>query len=88
MDPNGRVVGSPQTNAPEITNRSHEYFGDDADVFAAGCVLFYMVVKTLPFKSSNFEDECYSRFLSEDKGHFWKIFAGIAKPTNEFKGNI
>lgn len=56
IDPNGRAVGSPQTNAPEITNCSHEYFGDDVDVFAIGCVLFYMVMKTLPFKSSNFKD--------------------------------
>lgn len=86
MDPKCRAVGSPQTNAPEITNCSHEYFGDDVDLFAAGCVLFYMVVKAPPFKSSNFKDECYSRFLSEDKADFWKIYAGLAKPSKEFKG--
>lgn len=57
-------------------------------MFAAGCVLFSMVMKTPPFKSSNFKDEYYSRFLNEDKTSFWKIFEGIAKPTKEFKGNF
>lgn len=88
MDPKCRAVGSPQTNAPEITNCSNEYFGDDVDLFAVGCVLFYMVIKAPPFKSSNFKDECYSRFFGEDKTDFWKIFSGLAKPSKEFKGTI
>lgn len=81
MDPNGRAVGSPMTNPPEITNCSQEYFGDDMDLFSTGCVLFYMIMKTPPFKSSNFKDEYYGRFLNEDKTDFWKIFSGIAKPS-------
>ena len=56
------------------------------DIFSAGCVLFYMIMKTPPFKSSNFKDEYYGRFLNEDKTDFWKIFSGIAKPGKEFKG--
>ena len=43
-------------------------------------------MKTPPFKSSNFKDEYYGRFLNEDKTDFWKIFSGIAKPSKEFKG--
>ena len=32
-------IGSPGYNAPEQIN-SHFYYADDADLFAAGCVLF------------------------------------------------
>jgi len=38
-------------NSPEISN-SDTYYGEDADLFASGCVLFQMVMNSAPFKSA------------------------------------
>ena len=62
-------VGSFKSNAPEVTNGHNEgvYHGDELDLFAFGCVLFEMVMKSLPFKSSNHADPHYSKLLQENK---------------------
>jgi serine/threonine protein kinase len=44
-------IGSPGYNSPEQMNTNF-YYADDADLFAAGCVLFQMVVNSSPFKNS------------------------------------
>ena len=51
-------VGSLKSNAPEITNAvgKGDYTSEEVDIFAAGCFLFELVMKTEPFKSSNVKD--------------------------------
>ena len=51
-------VGSLKCNAPEITNGTGkgEYSAETIDIFASGCVLFELVMKAEPFKSSNVKD--------------------------------
>ncbi len=45
-----------------MTNQSQKgiYHGDEIDLFACGYVLFEMVMKAEPFKSSNHKDKHYS----------------------------
>jgi hypothetical protein len=45
-----------------------------------------MVMKHAPFKTSNYKDEYYRKFLQEDKSEYWKIFSGNVKPSKDFKG--
>lgn len=61
------MVGTPKTSAPEIMNPKtfKEYYANDLDLFAAGCILFEICMKCLPFKSASMDDEHY-RKLNED----------------------
>lgn len=56
------------------------------DVFACGFVLFEMVMKLEPFKSSNHQDKHYSELAKGNFDNYWKIFAGHCNPSNDFKG--
>jgi serine/threonine protein kinase len=44
-------VGSPGYNTPEQMHKE-TYYADDADLFAAGCVLFQMVINSSPFTNT------------------------------------
>ena len=81
------MVGTLKTCAPEIINPSalKEVYADDLDLFAAGCVLFEMVMKCQPFKIASLEDEYY-RKLMQDRNGFWKIFSMEHQCSSEFKG--
>ena len=46
------VCGTPSYMAPEI-NSHRDYFGPPADVWAAGIVLYVMLVGQLPFFAPN-----------------------------------
>lgn len=76
-------------NAPELMNGlgKSEYQADSIDVFAAGCFLFELVMKTEPFKSTDIKDEHYSKLMLSDKKKFWDIFVSKSNPSAEFKGN-
>lgn len=76
--------------APEITNSDitteHSFFhADEIDVFACGCVLFELVMKAQPFKSSNTKDANYSHLVNNETSSFWGIFSKINSPSYEFK---
>lgn len=58
------------------------------DVFACGFVLFEMVMKLEPFKSSNHQDKHYSELAKGNFDNYWKIFAGHCNPSNDFKDLI
>jgi serine/threonine protein kinase len=87
---NQTPIGSPEYNAPEITNNSipNEYFAEDADVFASASTLFVMVLQSIPFNSSLFNDPYYSRLCKKDTSKFWKIFDTGNTLTYEFKDLI
>lgn len=77
-------------NAPEITNSDifQTYSADDVDLFAAATMLFTMVMKSAPFRCSNYQDPYYARLCKGDKSAFWKIFQTIYNPSDDFKGNF
>lgn len=81
-------LGSLKCNAPEITNSNTkaDYNGESIDVFAAGCFLFELVMKSEPFKSSDMKDEHYSKLASFQAKKFWDIFSGKPTPSSPFKG--
>lgn len=54
------------------------------DVFSLGVLLFYMVLKAMPFVEANQTDEYYKR-LVHNREAFWKIFEKIRTVTREFK---
>lgn len=88
FDPS-EAVGSPEYNPPELTQIAYagvKYNAEGLDIFAAGCVLFMMVMASAPFGTTKAADRYYSRFCMDNKAHFWKIFAYNYKPTPEFKG--
>ena len=55
-------------------------------MFAAGCFLFELVMKTEPFKSSDMNDKHYSKLVNERNHEFWDIFSGKPQPSPNFKG--
>jgi serine/threonine protein kinase len=63
---NSDGVGSIKCNAPELLSNlgKNEYHGDSVDIFAAGCFLFELLMKTQPFKTSDVKDEYYSKLTS------------------------
>ena len=81
------VVGSPEFNAPEITNAEEgdRYFAEEDDIFCLASVLFLMVMKSSAFNCSNIQDPYYQRLL-RCPTQFWEIFYGINNPSEEFKG--
>lgn len=82
------AIGTLKSNAPELTNSSKQgvYHGDEVDLFACGYVLFEMVMKAEPFKSSNHQDKHYKELAEGNFDSFWKIFSSQCKPSNDFKG--
>jgi len=77
---NQKPVGSPEYNAPEITNNTvpGDYYAEDTDIFSSACALFVMIFQSIPFNSSLFSDPYYTRLCKKDTSKFWKIF----DPTN------
>lgn len=76
-------VGTLKSNAPELTNHLEKgtYHGDEIDLFACGCILFEMVMKAEPFKSTDHTDKNYGELVKGNTEGFWKIFSGLCKPT-------
>jgi len=87
---NQQAIGSPEYNAPEITNNTlpGEYYAENADIFASACALFVMVLQSIPFNNSLFSDPYYSRLCKKDTSKFWKIFDTENKLTSEFRDLI
>jgi serine/threonine protein kinase len=85
---NDQVIGSPEFNPPEISNKSTEggkYFAEEADIFNLASVLFLMVMKSGAFNSSQVHDEYYKRLCQHQK--FWEVFEALNIPSLEFKSN-
>ncbi|CAD8193389.1 unnamed protein product [Paramecium pentaurelia] len=82
-------IGSPEYNPPELYNIGKQKFynPEQADIFAAGVILFTMVIRSAPFKTSKSTDPYYS-LLKNNKQSFWKIFSEIADSSAQFKDLI
>lgn len=75
-------IGSPEYNPPELSsqgtiwikdlanNKLKYYCPESVDLFAAGVILFSMVMKSAPFKSTKPNDPYYE-LLRSDRGSFW-----------------
>jgi len=83
-------IGSPEYNAPEITNNEFQqnYFAEGVDVFASASTLFVMMLKSIPFNSSLFSDPYYSRLCKKDTSQFWKIFDPSSTLSLDYKDLI
>jgi serine/threonine protein kinase len=55
---NSDAVGSTKCSAPELIVQVGKgvYQGDSIDIFAAGCFLFELIMKSEPFKSADVND--------------------------------
>lgn len=67
-----RKVGTEGYMSPEI-EENEGFFGEDADIFAAGVVLFIMTTGFQPFKSSR-PDDIYYRTLNGNPSRFWNTY--------------
>lgn len=87
---NKEPVGSPEYNAPEITNKNKykTYYADQMDFYSAGIVLFIMVMKSAPFVTTSLTDQYFQRFNMNDKHNFWDIFSQTVTPSDQFKDLI
>lgn len=85
---NADRIGSLKSNAPELMPHIKKglYQADSIDVFAAGCFLFELVMKSEPFNSADIKDEHYGKLTGTDKKKFWEIFNNKLTPSNDFKG--
>jgi hypothetical protein len=52
------------------------------DLFACGCLLFELVMKAQPFKSSDLKDEHYKKIAGNEKMKYWEIFSSSKSPSN------
>lgn len=59
-------IGTPKCNAPELINEPHQnsYHADQIDIFACGCLLFELVMKSPPFKTSDLKDQYYNKLAA------------------------
>lgn len=57
------------------------------DVFSLGVLLFFMVLKSIPFGAASLNDEYYKRLVT-NRETFWKIFEKIRSVSKEFKDVI
>lgn len=63
---NSDTISSTKCSAPELMAHVSKgvYNPDSIDVFAIGCFLFELVMKSEPFKSADIKDEHYSKLNS------------------------
>lgn len=56
------------------------------DLFAAGIILFIMVMGRPPFRSATVKDEFYKMLVGTDPDKYWEIYSkGREPPSMEFK---
>lgn len=56
------------------------------DLFAAGIILFIMVMGRPPFKSATGKDAFYKMLVGTDPEEYWKIYTeGREPPSKDFK---
>jgi serine/threonine protein kinase len=58
--------------SPDIEN-GEGFYGEEADIFAAGVVLFILTTGFQPFKSTRPEDPHY-RALNASSNRFWQTY--------------
>ncbi len=67
------ACGSPHYAAPEVI-RSEGYSGDKADIWSCGVILYAMIVGTLPFDGTSFDDVIQAVLAGE-----YEIPAGVSE---------
>lgn len=65
------VIDNGFYTAPEVF-KGKEYIGTSWDIFSAGVVLFVLVMKSMPFESSEKSDERYKLISTHRYEDFWK----------------
>jgi len=81
-------LGTLSYAAPEILAKKL-YYGETADVFSSGVILFVLVTGKLPFSKAVINDDDYREIATKDLDNFWfKKEKKIGHTTDEFKSLI
>ena len=81
-------LGTLSYAAPEILAKK-PYFGEAADVFSSGVILFILVTGKLPFGKATVNDDDYRELATKELDCFWmKKSNKFGNLTNEFKSLI
>lgn len=72
-------VGSIKYNAPEISSEKI-YYGEKADIFAAGVCLFVMLLGHPPFNEASHRDPYFRRLERKNKEDYWKVYESLNIP--------
>ena len=81
-------LGTLSYAAPEILGKK-PYYGEAADVFSCGVILFVLVTGKLPFSKAVINDDDYREIATKDLENFWfKKEKKIGSMSNEFKSLI
>ena len=72
-------VGSREYNPPEM-HTEKSYYGEKADIFAAGVCLFLMLLGHPPFREASIRDPYYKRLMRADKDEYWKVYKTVNTP--------
>jgi len=76
------IVGTFEYFAPEI-HEGFPHYGDHADLFAAGIILFAAMAGHMPFEMASSNDELYNLLLTRDYKSFWLIHERLVQKTDE-----
>lgn len=66
-------VGSREYNSPEM-NMEKNYYGEKADIFAAGICLFLMLLGHPPFREASLRDSHFKKLARTNKEDYWNIY--------------
>ncbi len=68
-----KILGTSNYMSPELINKE-DYYGQPVDIFAAGVVLFCMVVGHPPYHNqATKSDPFYNFFIEKKFNRFWMI---------------
>lgn len=81
-EPFDTIVGTSVYFAPEI-HIGFPHYGDHADLFAAGIILFVAMAGHMPFEMASSDDELYSLLLSRNYKSFWRFHERLLEKGDE-----
>jgi len=81
-EPFDTVVGTAVYFAPEI-HEGFPHYGDHADLFAAGVILFVAMAGHMPFEMASSTDEIYNMLLTRDYKSFWSFHERLVQESDE-----
>ncbi len=76
-------IGTEQCMCPQMFEKGIKYYGIDADIFALGVLLFYLVIGKSCFK--NAIDDSYKNIKDKNYENLWNIITQTDRLSNEFK---
>lgn len=81
-EPFDTVVGTAEYFAPEI-HEGFPHYGDHADLFAAGVILFVAMAGHMPFEMASSTDDLYNLLLTRNYKSFWSFHERLVQESDE-----